>query len=52
MKRYHVMFRLKNGNYYSYFIKAMDDDSALIQAHSRMCKCEVTSINEIMVNRN
>lgn len=50
MKRYHVMFRLKNGNYYSYFIKAKDDISALNKAHCRMRKCEVTSINEIMVN--
>lgn len=52
MKRYHVMFWLENGNYYSYFIKAKDDDSAVIKAHVRMCKCEISSIEEIMINWN
>lgn len=50
MKRYHVMFWLANGNYYSYFVKAVNEDKAIIKAHVKMCKSEISTINEIGVN--
>lgn len=52
MKRYHVTFWLANGNRYSYFVKAEDEDKAVIKAHVKMCKCEISFINEIDVIGN
>lgn len=50
MKRYHVIFWLDNGNHYSYFVKAENEDRAVIKAHVKMCKCEFSHINTIGVN--
>ena len=50
MKRYHVTFWLANGNRYSYFVKAENEDKAVIKAHVKMCKCEISSLNEIGVH--
>ena len=50
MKKFRVQFWLANGNHYSYFVKAENEDKAFSKAHVKMCKCEISSINEIGIH--